>query len=143
MHNAWAAGVDLVPTGDARQPLSPMAEPAVHQSDTFIVFGANHVDVLLHERTRSDQGHFAAIDVEELWELIDAMITQEIAKPVGTAGVVLGIEILFTFAQWPHGLQLVADERLAILADAFLSEKRCVTVDQDDEHCTYEGDYKD
>ena len=48
VHDAWAAGVDLVPTGDARQPLRSMTEPAVHQRDTFIVFGANHVDVLLH-----------------------------------------------------------------------------------------------
>lgn len=132
-----------MPAGDAREPLRSMPEPAVHQGDTFIVFDTNHVNVLLHERTGSDQGHFATVDIEELRELVQAVVTQKIAKPVGAAGVVLGIEILFTFAQWPHRLQLVAGERLTVSADALLPEKRCVTVDQDDEHSTDEDDHED
>lgn len=120
-----------------------MLEPAVHNCDTFVVLATNHVDVLLHERTRSNQGHFAEVDIEELREFIQTVIAQEIAKPVGAAGVVLGVEVLFTFAQWPHRLQLVADEGLSIFADALLPEKWCVTVDQDDEHSTDEDDHED
>lgn len=73
-HDARTTGVNLMPTGNPGKPLGAMLKPAVDDADAFAVLAANHIDVLLHERARTDERHFPTVDIEELRELVNAMI---------------------------------------------------------------------
>lgn len=142
-HDARSAGVDLMPTGNSGQPLGAMLEPAIHHTATFAVLVANHIDVLLHERARADERHVAAVDVEELRELVNTMIAQEVTESVGPAGVVLGVEVFLAVLQRSHGLQLIAHKRTTMLADSLLAKERCISVNELDETGADHDDHED
>ena len=109
-----AEAVDLGPAGDAG-----LDEVAHHVllDDVGVLFG-----VLQHVGTRTDDGHVAAEDVDELGQLVDAGLADELAYPRlagimerGLQAVGIGID--------PHGTELVAPELTAVEPRTLLPEE--------------------
>ena len=121
-----AAAAGLPHAGDAGQDHAVLAEVVAVALDFF---GDN--------RARADEAHVAADDIPELRQLVEAGLTQEGAE-LGDTRVVLELEILLPlFAGLGvffevflegflcvrnHGLELVAREEHAMLADALMRE---------------------
>lgn len=136
-----AAAAGLPHAGDAGQDHAVLAEVVAVALDFF---GDN--------RARADEAHVAADDVPELRQLVEAGLTQEGAE-LGDARVVLELEVLLplfaglgvlleVFLEGflcvrDHGLELVAREEHAMLADALMREDDVALVadgDHDGQH---------
>lgn len=133
-----AAAAGLPHAGDAGQDHAVLAE----------VF-AVALDLGRDDGPRADETHVAADDVPELRELVEAGLAQEGAE-LRDARVVLELEVGFPFLAGlgvlgevflegllgvrDHGLELVAREEPAVLADALVREDDVAfVVDGDDE----------
>lgn len=121
-----AAATGLPHAGDPGQDHAVLAEVV-----------AVALNLLRDNRARADEAHVAADDVPELWQLVEACLTQKGAE-LGDARVVLELEVLLplfaglgvfleVFLEGflrvrDHGLELVAREEHAMLADALMGE---------------------
>lgn len=121
-----AAAAGLPHAGDAGQYHAVLAEVV-----------AVALDFLRDDRARADEAHVAADDVPELRQLVEAGLAEEGAE-LGDARVVLELEVLLPLLAglgvFPevflegflcvrdHGLELVAREEHAMLADALVGE---------------------
>lgn len=139
-----AAAAGLPHAGDAGQDHAVFAEVV-----------AVALDFLRDDWARADEAHVAADDVPELWQLVEAGLTQEGAE-LGDARVVLELEVLLplfaglgvfleVFLEGflcvrDHGLELVAREEHAMLADALMGKDDVALVadgDHDGQHDEY------